>query len=244
LLNRYWSQNNGLNPEDVYSVSIAPCTARKFEAQRDEMTFKGVSAVDAVLTTREFIEFLKLNGIDMLQLDEEEPDEPFNSRSSAARITAVSGGGTEALLRMLYYLYENDNIENFKIKQLRGLKSRKEYTAKIGKRSINFAVVSGQGEAKKLLEEIKNGRNDLHYVEVMACTNGCIAGGGQPIGSDEKYLKLRYKTLYDMDSKESIKESYKNPALLKLYDELFKEPGSEKSKAFIYTNYGKREVYL
>ncbi len=244
LLNRYWSQQHDLNPDDIYSVSIAPCTARKFEAQRDEMTFKGVSAVDAVMTTREFVEFLKLNGIDMLQLDEEEPDAPFNSRSSAAKITAVGGGGTEALVRMLHYMYEKDNIDNFKIKQLRGLKSRKEYTAKIGKQNINFIAVSGQHEAAALLDEIKQGRNDVQYVEVMACTYGCIGGGGQPIISDEKYLKLRYKTLYDMDSKESIKESYKNPALIRLYNELLKEPLSEKSREFLYTKFTERKVYL
>ena len=244
LLNRYWSEKNDINPENIYSVSITPCTARKFEAQRDEMTYKGVSSVDAVLTTREFIEFLNINGLDMLQMEEEEPDSPFNSRSSAAKITAVAGGGTEALLRTLYYLYENDNIDNFKIKQLRGLKNHKEYTAKIGKRTCNFAVVSGQNAAKKLLNEIQNGRDDLHYVEVMACQNGCIGGGGQPIGSDEKYLKLRYKTLYDMDSKESIKESYKNPSIQRIYKDLFQKPGSKKAEEFLYTHYTKRDIYL
>ncbi|MCF8328579.1 MAG: 4Fe-4S binding protein, partial [Bacteroidales bacterium] len=244
LLNRHWSKKQDLKPDEVYSVSIAPCTARKFEAQRDEMTYKGISAVDAVLTTREFIEFLKINGIDILQMEDEAPDEPFSSRSSAAKITAVSGGGTEALVRMLYYLYENDNIDNFRIKQLRGFKNRKEYTAKMGKRSINFAAVSSQKEAKLLLDELRNGRNDLDYVEVMSCENGCICGGGQPIGNEDKYSKLRYKTLYDMDSKESIKESYKNPGLQKLYDSLQTKPGDEQNKALFHTDFTKRDVYL
>ena len=244
LLNRYWSKTQGLKPEEVYSVSIAPCTARKFEAQRDEMTYKGVSAVDAVLTTREFIEFLKINGIDILQMEDEQPDEPFSSRSSAAKITAVSGGGTEALVRMLYYLYENDNIDNFKIKQLRGFKNRKEYSIKMGNRNVNFAAVSGQRETKLLLDEIKNGRQDLDYVEAMACINGCICGGGQPIGNEDKYSKLRYKTLYDMDSKESIKESYKNPGVQRLYDALKANPGDEKLQDLFRTEYNKREVYL
>lgn len=244
LLNRHWSNINQIKPENIYSVSITPCTARKFEAQRDEMTFKGVSAVDAVFTTREFIEFLNLHGIDMLQLDDESLDEPFHSRSSAAKITAFAGGGTEALLRTLYYLYYEDNVENFKIKQLRGFKNRKEYSLKLADKTVNFAAVNGQGEAARLLQEIRDGRDDLHYVEVMACPNGCIGGGGQPITADDKVMRMRYKTLYDMDSRESIKESYKNPALIKLYDELLTGPGSEKSCELIYTNYTKRDVYL
>ncbi|MFO8086534.1 MAG: [FeFe] hydrogenase, group A [Bacteroidales bacterium] len=244
LINRYWADKQDIQPENVYSVSITPCTARKFEAQRKEMTYKGNSGVDAVLTTREFIEFLNLNGIDILQLNEEQADEPFNSRSSAAKITAVSGGSTEALLRTLYYLYEQDNIGNFRIKQLRGFKNRKEYTAKIGAHSINFVTVSGQGEAKKLLDEIRNGRSDIDYIEVMACPKGCIGGGGQPIGTDEKYLKLRYKTLYDMDSKESIKESYKNPGLQNLYKDYLSGAGSKQARELFYTTYSKRDIFL
>ncbi|MFO8053890.1 MAG: [Fe-Fe] hydrogenase large subunit C-terminal domain-containing protein [Bacteroidales bacterium] len=244
LLNRYWSEQNNIRPEDIYSVSIAPCTARKFEAQREEMSYRGVSAVDAVLTTREFIELINLNGIDMLKLEEEQSDAPFHSRSSAAKITAISGGGTEALIRALYFLYENDNIPSFKIKQLRGLKSHKAYTAIIGKHHINFAAVSGQHEARVLLDKILHKENKLHYIEVMACTHGCIGGGGQPTGSDPGSIKLRYKALYDMDSKESIKESYKNPGLIKLYKSYLQDTGSKKSTSLIYTSYSPRKVYL
>lgn len=244
LINRYWSQAQNLNPENIYSVSLTPCTARKFEAQREEMTSKGISDVDAVLTTREFIELLKLHGIDILQLEDEAPDIPFHSRSSAARITGFAGGSTEAMVRMLYYLYWDDSVENFRIKQLRGFKSHKEYSLRLGDKTINFAAVNRQGKAARLLEEIKNGRDDLHYVEVMSCSNGCIGGGGQPSHTDEKSIRTRYKTQYDSDNKESIKESCKNPDLIKLYKNLLITPGSEKSQELLHTTYSKRDVYL
>ncbi len=244
LLNRHWSAQKGIHPGSVYSVSLAPCTARKFEAQRDEMTFRGVSAVDAVLTTREFIELVRLNGIDMMQLEESRADQPFSSRSSAAKITGVAGGSTESVIRALYQMVENENFPGFKVKQMRGLKNRKEYTAKIGKHQIRMAAVNGQHEASKVLEEVKKGRSKYDYIEVMACENGCIGGGGQPIGEPQETIKQRYKTLYDMDRTEAIKEPGKNPGLQTLFQKLLKEPGSEKCREFIHTHYTPREVYL
>lgn len=245
LLNRYWSEQKGIHPASIYSVSLAPCTARKFEAQRDEMTFRGVSAVDAVLTTREFIELIRLNGIDMTRLEESRAHNPFNSRSTASRISSVAGGSTEAVVRALYHMMEKESFPGFKIKQMRGLKSRKEYTAKIGSHEIKLVAVNGQHEANKLLEEVKKGRNTFHYIEVMACENGCIGGGGQPIIDDQQeHIKQRYKIIYDMDRTEAIKEPGKNPGLQGLFEKLLKEPGSKKCRELIHTHYYPREVYL
>jgi iron only hydrogenase large subunit-like protein len=221
-----------------------PCTAKKFEAQREEMTHKGISDIDLVLTSRELVKLINLCGIDVQQLQEEMADNPFNIRSSAGKLVSVSGGMAEAIVRTTHFLYSNKELPEYKITKLRGTKERRETNIQIGDLNLGVAVVSGLKNAKNILEEIRNGRKDLHYIEIMACPGGCINGGGQPFCSDEKVMKSRAKAVYDLDEKDGLKVAHKNPAIIRLYEKFLKEPLSVKANSLLHTRYSERDVLL
>lgn len=244
MLKTFFAEENQLDPSQIYTVALMPCTAKKTEAQRQEMTVNGITHIDAVLTTRELANLIKLHGIDIQNIEPELPDNPYGMRSSSARLFASSGGVVEALVRTLHVNLTGKELENLKISEMRNSNNRKEIKVQIGKHSLGFAAVSGLANAKKLLEEIKNGRNDLHFVEVMACEGGCINGGGQPIGSGDKELKARQKTLYELDDKETIRVSHKNPQVIELYQKHFNKPLSEETYPLLHTTYCKRDVML
>lgn len=243
IKSKFIEQEN-IKQEDIYSVAIMPCTAKKFEGQREEMTQNGISDVDAVLTTREFVKMLNMFGIDMHTLTPELANNPLGVRTSAGKIFGNSGGVAEAAIRTAYYKLTDKELVNFRVEALRGLKGRKEAKLKIGDLELGVAVVNGLGNAKALLQEIKEGRKDLHFIEVMACPGGCVAGGGQPIKMDEEAIKARAKSLYKIDDLESIKVSHKNPDVQKLYAEYLGEPLGHKSHELLHTHYQKREVVL
>ncbi len=244
IIKSYFAEKEGLSPEDIYSVSIMPCTAKKFEAQREEMTQAGISDVDAVLTTRELTKFLKLYGVDMFNISPELTDSPMGFRSTAGKLFGASGGVMEAAIRTAYFKITGKELVNFQIPQIRGLQNRKEAHIKIGDFDLGVAVVNGMANAKDLLDEIKNGRNDIHFVEVMACPGGCIGGGGQHIGTSDEELKARMRTLYSIDENETLKVSHKNPEIIELYNEFLKEPLGHKSHELLHTTYNKREVLI
>lgn len=244
IIKSYFAEKEGIIPEDIYSVSIMPCTAKKFEAQREEMTQAGISDVDAVLTTRELTKFLKLYGVDMFNISPELTDSPMGFRSTAGKLFGASGGVMEAAIRTAYFKITGKELVNFQIPQIRGLQNRKEAHIKIGNLELGVAVVNGMANAKDLLDEIKNGRNDIHFVEVMACPGGCIGGGGQHIGTSDEELKARMRTLYSIDENETLKVSHKNPEIIELYNEFLKEPLGHKSHELLHTTYNKREVLI
>jgi iron-only hydrogenase group A len=244
IIKSYYAEKENLDPKDIYSVSIMPCTAKKFEAQRDEMTNKGISDVDAVLTTRELVELIKLYGIDIDNIEPELTDSPLGARSSAGKIFGASGGVMEAALRTAYFKLTGTELIQFKIHSVRGSAALKEAKIKIGDLEVGVAVVNGLANAKLLLDEIRNGRNDLHFIEIMACPNGCINGGGQPIGSDLASVAARSQALYDIDDKESLKVSHKNPEIKELYDDYLEKPLGHKSHELLHTTYNKRKVFL
>lgn len=244
IIKSYFAEKEGLSPEEIYSVSIMPCTAKKFEAQREEMTQAGISDVDAVLTTRELTKFLKLYGVDMFNISPELTDSPMGFRSTAGKLFGASGGVMEAAIRTAYFKITGKELVNFQIPQIRGLQNRKEAHIKIGDLELGVAVVNGMANAKDLLDEIKNGRNDIHFVEVMACPGGCIGGGGQHIGTSDEELKARMITLYSIDENETLKVSHKNPEIIELYNEFLKEPLGHKSHKLLHTTYNKREVLI
>lgn len=244
LINSYYADFVGISTENIYSVSAMPCIAKKFEGQREQMTHKGITDVDAVLTTRELARLIRLNGIDINHSDPEHADVPFQTRSSAGKLFAISGGVTEAILRTFHYRVTGKEMQQFKLTDAKGSKNRKEAHIKIGDITLGVAVVNGLGAASKLLDEISAGRSDLHFVEVMACQGGCVNGGGQPIPKDALSLKTRIKTILDIDEKESIKVSHKNPAIIEIYKSLLTEPLSEKAMELLHTSYAKREVLL
>jgi iron-only hydrogenase group A len=243
LIKHHFSRQQKIKAENIYSVSLMPCTAKKFEAQREENTHKGIQDVDTVLTTRELVRLIRLYGLDLQQSAPEIADSPFAIRSSAGKIVGVPGGVAEAVYRTLYYQMTGKNMMNFKVTALRSNKNVKVLYNKIGKTKIGIAAVNGLEHARQLITEIKNGRDDLHFIEVMACPGSCLNGGGQIISQNKDAIKPRMKSLYDIDEKESIKVAHKNPAVKELFE---KYTGKEKDsfREKLQTHYCKRDVLL
>jgi iron-only hydrogenase group A len=242
IIKSYFAKNESLDPQQIVSVSIMPCTAKKFECGRPEMAPDHVPDVDYVLTTRELGQLLRTFGIDMLALDPETPDTPFGERSSAGKIFGASGGVMEAAVRTACYLLTGEELAKPEIQPLRGMKGAKEIRTKIGELEVGAAVVSGLGNARKLLEEIKAGRKDLQFIEVMTCPGGCINGGGQPIGGNADAARSRMQALYKIDQNDKLRVSHKNPWVTRLYDEFLVKPLGEKSHRLLHTHYNRRDV--
>lgn len=242
VVKNVYSKQENWKPEQVFSVSIMPCTAKKFEAQRDEMTQKGISDIDAVITTRELAQFIRIHGIDLNNIDPEPADNPMGMGSSAGKMFAVNGGVTESMMRTVCFKMTGKEMDSLKESELRACRKHKEIKVNIDGSNYGFAIVCGLSNVKPLLEELKAGRNDLHFIEVMACPNGCVGGGGQPIGADDKDIKARGKAIYETNEKEMIKVAHKNPQLAELYAKHLGSPGSEKCKHLLHTHYLKREI--
>ncbi|MBU1368736.1 MAG: [FeFe] hydrogenase, group A [Bacteroidetes bacterium] len=242
IIKSYFAETENIAPENIYSVSIMPCTAKKFEQQREEMIQNGISDVDAVLTTRELARMIRLYGIDITKMEPELADSPLGTRSSAGKIFGTSGGVMEAAIRSAHYFITGKEMVKFQVKGVRGLEGRKEAKVNIGEMEVGVVVVSGLKNAEILMEEIRNGRNDIHFIEVMACPGGCINGGGQPIGTDDEAIKARMLSLYDIDEKDAIKMSHKNPYIKELYDKFLGKPLGHKSHELLHTHYQKRDI--
>jgi iron-only hydrogenase group A len=210
-----WIKDNfaaqiNISKEKIFSVAVMPCTSKKHEAITDKNDYP---VVDAVLTTRELIRLIKMYGIDFNTLEPENSEPGLGVRGSAGRLSGISGGETEAVIRTLYFQMTGQELSPIKINELRGLKNRKEVKIRIGRSTYSFAAVSGLAAARQLLEEIESGKSEFQMVEVMACPFGCINGGGQRLGTDEKALKSRMKALYDADEEEMIKAAHRNPSI-------------------------------
>lgn len=240
----YYAEKNGIDPASIYSVSLMPCTAKKFEAGRPEMMSHGRPDVDAVLTTREIARLIRRQGIDLKNLEPESPDSPFGERSSAGKLFGASGGVMEAALRSAHFLLTGQPLANPELEEIRGQKGIKEATVKLGDVEAKVAVVSGLANARKLVEEIRAGRSDLLFIEVMTCPGGCVGGGGQPIGTDSAKVKARMKALYTIDRESVLRESHHNEEVRRLYEEFLGAPLSEKSHHLLHTHYTKRDVLL
>ena len=244
VIKSYFAENENINPRNIYSVSIMPCTAKKFEAQRAEMTHNGITDVDAVLTTREFVQMVKLFGIDLKNITPENTDSPLGARTTAGKLFGATGGVMEAAIRTAYWQLTGKELVKFQIPEIRGFENRKEAKVNINGLEIGVAVVNGLGNAKKLLDEIRNKRSDIHFIEIMACPGGCIGGGGQLISYDDKVKEARMQSLYNIDQQETIKVSHKNPEVVELYQRFLKKPLSHKSHELLHTTYSKREVLM
>jgi len=240
VIKSYFAERQGLEPRRIYSVSVMPCTAKKFEAGRPEMGRGGVPDVDAVLTTRELAQFLRERGIDLNALRPDHADTPFGERSTAGKLFGASGGVMEAAVRTAHALLTGRDMAEPKIAALRGLASRKEAQVEIDGQQIGVAAVSGLGSARALLDEIRDGRDDLHFIEIMACPGGCIAGGGQPLGADLNAIRKRMEALYRIDRDEPVRFSHRNEEVTRLYDEFLGEPYSHRSHQLLHTHYEAR----
>jgi len=241
IIKSAYAERVGIAPDKIFSVAIMPCTAKKFEAARPEMLVDGVADVDAVLTTREIAHMIRMHGIDIHNLEPEIADNPFGERSTAGKLFGATGGVMEAALRTGYFMLTGEELADPKIQDVRGLKGRKETHITIGGATYGFAVVSGLGNARELIEEIKEGRDDIHFIEVMTCPGGCIAGGGQMLGINPDTIRARMQKLYNIDRDETVRCSHNNTEIKRLYDEYLGEPLGEKSHHLLHTNYMKRD---
>ncbi len=242
IIKSYFAQRENVAPEKIFTVSVMPCTAKKFEAGRAEMLRGDVADVDMVLTTRELARLIQMRGIDFHTLEPEGTDTPFGERSTAGKLFAATGGVMEAALRSAHFLITGKEMENLKVQPVRGLTGVKEADVVIGDKTVKVAVVSGLTNAKKLLDEVRAGKSQFHFIEVMTCPGGCIAGGGQPIGADLEAIKARMQTLYKIDRDETLRVSHANASVQRLYKEFLGKPLGEKSHELLHTHYSRREV--
>lgn len=241
LAKTYYSEKIGIPSEDIVVVSIMPCTAKKAEAVRDEMKNDTYQDVDYVLTTREFAAMIKQLGYDLNSVEEEEFDDPFGITTGAGVIFGASGGVMEAALRTVYEVVTKEELKDINFTAVRGLQGIKEAEVQVGDITVKIAVASSLSNAKVLLDKIKSGESDYHFIEIMCCPGGCIGGGGQPKPFTNEIRKQRIAGIYTADERMQIRKSHKNPAVLKLYEEYLEKPNSHKSHELLHTHYINRK---
>jgi NADH-quinone oxidoreductase subunit G/NADP-reducing hydrogenase subunit HndD len=244
IIKSHFAEREGIDPEKIYSVSLMPCIAKKFEAERPELAHNAIPDIDAVLTTRELSRIIKIRGLDLNKLAPESNDTPFGTRSSAGKLFGVSGGVLEAAVRTAHYLITGEELQEMKLKSLRGLDGIKEAQIDINCLQLNIAAVSGLGNARKMLDAIQRGEKEIHFMEVMTCPGGCIAGGGQPLYANMDAVKARMKALYDIDRDAKVTTSHNNPYIRRIYAEFLGEPLGDKSHDYLHTKYHKRDVLV
>src|SRR6056297_27196 len=237
LANSYYAEQNDIDRDDLVVVSIMPCTAKKFEATREEMN----GDVDYSLTTRELGKMIKQAGIDIKNLDEKEHDKMLGVSSGAADIFGTTGGVMEAALRTAYEILTGEELKNINFHQVRGLNGLKEASVMVGDLEVKVAVAHGLGNARVILDKIKNGE-EYHFVEFMACPGGCIGGGGQPKAASDDVLERRMKAIYEIDENKTLRKSHENPYIQKLYEEYLEKPGSHKAHELLHTEYKARGI--
>ena len=242
LLKTYYAKKEGIDPKKMFVVSVMPCTAKKFESARDEMEHDGLRDVDAVITTRELAKMIKESGIQFTRLADEDFDNPFSEASGAGVIFGATGGVTEAALRTVYEIVEKKPLDKVEFEAVRGTDGIKEATVTLGGKDVRVAIAHGLGNARALLEAIRNGEKSYEFVEIMACPGGCITGGGQPICHSKTYMDVdvkaeRAKALYSEDARLSIRKSHENPDIKKLYEEFLEKPGSHIAHELLHTHY-------
>ena len=241
----YYAQKAGLDPKDIFFVSVIPCTAKKFEVTRDHQNAAGVPDVDVAITTRELARMIKQAGIDFRSLEDAKFDVPFGIGSGAGAIFGATGGVMEAALRTAAEVIEGKPLEKLEFDDVRGIEGIKKATYTLGGKEIRVAVASGTSNAKKLLNAVKNGEEKVDFIEIMACPGGCVNGGGQPtqpavVRNNVNLRELRASVLYTADKNMDLRKSHENSAVKMLYDEYFGKPGSHKAHEVLHTTYVKR----
>ncbi len=248
LLKTYYAKKEGIDPNKIYVVSVMPCIAKKFERQREEMKNDELCDVDNVITTRELSRMIKQANIEFTKLEDSEFDQPMGEATGAGAIFGTTGGVMEATLRTAQDTLTGEDLEKINFEEVRGGEAIKKATVKIAGKEIKVVATSGLANAKQILEEIKTGKADYQFVEIMACPGGCVMGGGQPIKSakirsEVDVRKLRADGLYSIDEKSHIRKSHQNPVVKKIYDEFLEKPGSHIAEKLLHTTYQKREKY-
>jgi iron-only hydrogenase group A len=241
VLKTYYAKKMGIDPKDIFVCSIMPCTVKKYESDRGELSEESMPDVDAVLTTRELVRFFKMAGIDFNDLPEDDFDNPLGESTGAAAIFGTSGGVMEAALRTAYFKLAGKELSKLEFEDIRGSKGVKEASVKINGTEINVAVVNGIGNVKEVIEDVKTGTSKYHFIEVMACPGGCINGGGQPIHQKQEKVLRRMKALYQIDEKSKNRSSHENESVKTIYKEYFIEPNSHKAHNILHTEYFNRK---
>lgn len=252
ILKTYYAEQNGIKPEDMFVVSVMPCTAKKFEKERKQLMVNGLKDVDAVLTTRELAKLIKRAGIRFTKL----PDEQFDNDivgeyTGAGVIFGATGGVMEAALRTAAFVLDGKELEHVELQDVRGMQGIKEATYHLGGMDVKVAVASGMKNAKVLLDQIREGKSPYHFIEIMGCPGGCVAGGGQPFvkpcflpNEDDDILDTfrdkRASALYQEDESKQIRVSHRNEQIKKLYDEFLGEPNSHLAHELLHTSYAAR----
>ena len=234
----YWAEKMGIPREDLIVVSIMPCLAKKYECGRDEFKVNDDPDVNYSISTRELASLIKRANIDFNSLPEEDFDQPLGESTGAGVIFGASGGVMEAALRTAYELYTGQKLEKVDFEAVRGLDNIKKATVRLNGVELHVGIAHGLGNARKLLNEIKEGKSEFHAIEIMACPGGCIGGGGQPLHhGNSELLKARTHALYEEDRNKPLRKSHENPYILKLYEEYLGKPMSEKAHHLLHTHY-------
>ena len=248
MVKSYYAEKAGIDPKDIIVVSVMPCTAKKYEAKRPELTNGGYPDVDVVITTRELARMIKEANINFDKLPDEDFDDLLGESSGASVIFGATGGVMEAALRTAYTLITGDELKDVNFTAVRGVDGIKEATVKIGDLDVSVAVASSTSMAKKLLESIKNGEKKYAFIEVMGCPGGCVNGGGQPIVDANTRAEVdirteRAKALYNEDADKRIRKSHENPMIKKIYADYLEKPNSHKAHKLLHTHYTARPKY-
>ena len=243
----YYAEKAGIDPKDIVSVSVMPCTAKKFEIGRPDQDGAGYPDVDYSMTTRELARMIKKVGLKFTELPDEKFDEPLGLGTGAAVIFGATGGVMEAALRTAVESLTGEELPSVDFTEVRGTQGIKEATYHVAGMDVKVAVASGLGNARKLLNMVKNGEADYHFIEIMGCPGGCVNGGGQPqqpghVRNTTDIRGLRAKVPYDIDKDNPIRKSHENPAIKELYATYLGEPGSKKAHHLLHTTYVKRSV--
>lgn len=245
----YYAQASKIDPKDIYSVAIMPCTAKKFERGRDDnMKSSGYDDVDLVLTTRELGRLMRSQGIDLKEMHEEEADNPIGEYTGAGTIFGVTGGVMEAAVRTAYHLVTGEELDKVEVNAVRGMESIRKGEVDIKGTKVRVALVHGLANAKPICEEVLEAKRagkpaPYDFIEVMACRGGCIAGGGQPYGTTDETRAKRIEGLYEDDEHSALRKSHENPYIQKIYGDYLEEPLSHKAHKLLHTTYEKRPIY-
>ena len=244
LLKTYNAKKEEIDPSKMFVVSVMPCIAKKYERQREEMK----QDVDAVITTRELARMIKQAKIDFVNLEDAKFDDPMGEATGAAAIFGVTGGVMEAALRSVSEIVTGKPLDKISFEQVRGESGIKRAEIEIGDKKVKVAVAHGLANAQTIMEEIKSGKADYQFVEIMACPGGCITGGGQPIKNakiqeEVDIHKKRAEAMYSIDEKSVIRKSHENPVLKQIYKEFLGEPNGELAHKLLHTHYSKKEKY-
>jgi iron only hydrogenase large subunit-like protein len=249
MVKSYYAEQIDKTPEEIFHVSIMPCTSKKYEITRDEHMYStGQKDVDVVITTRELARMIKSAGIDFAHLDYEVAEPDLGIYSGAGTIFGVTGGVMEAAVRSAYNFVTGKNMDRVEFEPVRGLDGVKEAVVDIEGTEVRVAVAHQMGNAAEVMNRIKAAEEageepPWHFIEIMACRGGCIGGGGQPYGATDEVRAKRIAGLYSDDQKSVARCSHDNPQIKAIYEKFLGEPLGEKSHQYLHTHYTERKLY-